>query len=1271
MAIDALARGMAAAAGGGGGVDVGIDAGTGIRFTGTDPVTIINTGVTAVTTPGDNDVAEDGTIKVANPGAENSADRVHYVKVKGINNAAFKDIDTVINDTKATSTNVPTTKAVYDELVKKLEAEIDTTAFTNDNDHVPSSKLVKEKLDDKLDNTLEINGVSYDSTNDSYTLDGDDIDLAGYTAISSGTEEDVAATDSVNDAIAKVEYKADNRIPTDNIDADFPVSPDADHVLASTVASATFQGTGTAGVSPKKGLVPAPGATSGTETRYLKADGTWATPPNTEYSEGTGIDISNAGVISNTGVTHIENSDPADDNVANGTFKVMENGTAKWIAIKGLDDAAYKDVDGAITSGSTSTNLPTTQAVADFVDTTIANLEKPVIFKGTVGTGGTVTSLPTAQASTRGYEYQAITAGTIPAAQSASGSQETYDIGDMLICALTSAEGVTPQTFGWVVNPSGDEPDGTVTNLTAEKGIVAYSTDPQTTGAGTIATQGKFFLNLKNDTQLTNEAVTGTDSSDRLYPTALDKNGKLATNVPWTDTTYEFADSYNASTNKGATVATVTNAIGELDVTGTNAFGAGKTISSWSETDGKVNITSQDISITGSQISDIDTAMPSTAADTKVPSTKLVKTQLSGKQDTLTFDGTYNASTNKAATVSTVTNAINALDVSAVTVGATKTLTSISQTNGKISATATDIQSASTSQKGLVQLNNSLTSTSTTQAATANAVKTVNDKAETNQTNILSVLDVLGSKNFVPETITFVQQYIVPLPKIKGRFILHADNVTSNDTDASTCRSIIYLSNGSTIDKVFVRNTSTTMAVIDTGNLYLDHINLYSSDTYSHGRGDTVTYSGLILCLESAWNTSNVVTPQALPNYDLTRMVSELQKKAVKVYTYHVNPNESDPEDAVTYLDDATGLTPAKMGASSFSYGSWANAWFLPKPCVLKFDGTVDYYLNPNDYSKKTDGTASTIDSSNSTGNVMLEFPKIWVKRVNDGNGARTVSIAPVNVDGTYKCWSNINAEDKEVDHFYLPAYNGTIHSSKMRSLSGVTLNSTYAPNYTRAQEVTAATANNPTGKNLWYTETWADFCLIYDLLYLMGKSLDVQRTFGQGLSSGSETAMRAYVTGTHNAKGLFYGDVSGTSTAVKVLGMENLWGCRWHGVAGLINDNGTLKVKMTYGVADGSTTVGYNTTGSGYLNYGSTYGTNGYVKKMQADNTMGYKIIETAGTDATYYCDYYYTNNSQSTYALLGGGSGDGADCGFYVALHRGAAYTSWAVGGSLSCRP
>jgi hypothetical protein len=106
----------------------------------------------------------------------------------------------------------------------------------------------------------------------------------------------------------------------------------------------------------------------------------------------------------------------------------------------------------------------------------------------------------------------------------------------------------------------------------------------------------------------------------------------------------------------------------------------------------------------------------------------------------------------------------------------------------------------------------------------------------------------------------------------------------------------------------------------------------FSSST-AYAVGDMVTYEHklykFINAHQGAWSASDV------QNYDLARMVNDLQKKAVKVYTYHVNPNESDPEDAVTYLDDATGLTPAKMGASSFSYGSWANAWFLPRPCVL------------------------------------------------------------------------------------------------------------------------------------------------------------------------------------------------------------------------------------------------------------------------------------------------------------------------------------------------
>ena len=74
--------------------------------------------------------------------------------------------------------------------------------------------------------------------------------------------------------------------------------------------------------------------------------------------------------------------------------------------------------------------------------------------------------------------------------------------------------------------------------------------------------------------------------------------------------------------------------------------------------------------------------------------------ELIGEYDTNTtynFNGTYNASSNPAATVKTVTNAIEALDVTAIEGAKSKTITSISETDGKISATYEDIGSLNTS----------------------------------------------------------------------------------------------------------------------------------------------------------------------------------------------------------------------------------------------------------------------------------------------------------------------------------------------------------------------------------------------------------------------------------------------------------------------------------------------------------------------------------------------------------------------------------------------
>lgn len=85
------------------------------------------------------------------------------------------------------------------------------------------------------------------------------------------------------------------------------------------------------GTGAKSGLVPAPSTTAGT-TKYLREDGTWQVPPNTNttYSNGTGIGLSGT-TFYNTGVRDVATGNTI------GTINVNLNGTTKEIKPKGTD----------------------------------------------------------------------------------------------------------------------------------------------------------------------------------------------------------------------------------------------------------------------------------------------------------------------------------------------------------------------------------------------------------------------------------------------------------------------------------------------------------------------------------------------------------------------------------------------------------------------------------------------------------------------------------------------------------------------------------------------------------------------------------------------------------------------------------------------------------------------------------------------------------------------------------------------------------------------
>lgn len=103
--------------------------------------------------------------------------------------------------------------------------------------------------------------------------------------------------------------------------------------------------------------------------------------------------------------------------------------------------------------------------------------------------------------------------------------------------------------------------------------------------------------------------------------------------------------------------------------------------------------------------------------------------------------------------------------------GTTKTITSLTQNaNGEISASASDIRSASTSQTGIVQLNDATDSTSTSEAATANAVRKAYDHADM----VVSGLDA-------EETSTDGTNVQVKVTEVDG--VVTAVNITTDNTE--------------------------------------------------------------------------------------------------------------------------------------------------------------------------------------------------------------------------------------------------------------------------------------------------------------------------------------------------------------------------------------------------------------------------------------------------------------------------------------------------------
>ena len=396
-----------------------------------------------------------------------------------------------------------------------------------------------------------------------------------------------------------------------------------------------------------------------------------------------------------------------------------------------------------------------------------------------------------------------------------------------------------------------------------------------------------------------------------------------------------------------------------------------------------------------------------------------------------------------------------------------------------------------------------------------------------------------------------------------------------------------------------------------------------------------------------------------------TIQVTELTNYNVKTsygqrYGYRIKKTEGNPYARVEYLFDAVGKTPAHMDFTrgAFSYGDWGDLWFITdnKPLMLKRNGTVDYYLKPDELSKKIDGTASDITNVNYDGNAMAQFPLVWVKRYEDNDYIYEI-VSNVQYDDTYKAYAHTRADGSIADYFYWSIYGGSGDANKIRSLSGKTL----ANSLNAQQEINGCKANG-TG---WYTHTWSQHELIRTLLILMGKSTDTQSVFGNGNCRSASSAGGMLSTGTLNNMGQFFG-YNDYTHQVKVFHVEKFWGDQWDRTAGLIYYNNKVHVKMT---PEGD---GYRVTDvTGYTNTSITLSgsSGGYISECECSK---YGMIPSiaSGSGTTYYCDGTWFS-SGTNYLLVGASAHLASALGgaFSFDVDDAPSGTGWSIGCGLSC--
>lgn len=378
--------------------------------------------------------------------------------------------------------------------------------------------------------------------------------------------------------------------------------------------------------------------------------------------------------------------------------------------------------------------------------------------------------------------------------------------------------------------------------------------------------------------------------------------------------------------------------------------------------------------------------------------------------------------------------------------------------------------------------------------------------------------------------------------------------------------------------------------------------------------------------------------------------------------------------------------------------------------CVVK-DGVLQYYLDPNDWSKKAGagviasdngvnaGLGVNVDNlqedsvlDGTDGEVCVETPKFYLKCTTVGN-ITTIRESLQQIDANYK----------EIPSMFVDAYRGTVNSSKLRSVvntsaefRGGTNNTSYdsylesdpfkcllgkpRTNITRANFRTYA--RNIGKELLSYDQYKAIFYWNYVIEYAnFNSQADYnanltsdgyrQGGLGAGLTTWDWNSWSTY-NGNNPITPCGYGNDIGNFTGIKTIivgsktfqmprwrGFDNPFGDIWTNVDGCV-----LKIPNMYillnkeNYTDSLDNIKYSRM------YSTLPTTDGSIKSLQLGEYADMVPKTVGGNTTTYMCDYYWQNSNLNT-LLVGGCVSYGSNAGLACFIgYRSVGYAGASVG-------